>query len=297
MKIYDLPDPLVGLPMVTPFDKNGDLDLDAADFNLDKWKKTEADIFIIGTASGEELLMSEDEKVALLDRISNSLPDNKISAAGIDNPSPKETLRLADRYAQSGASLLRIRYPRDEQFIRSYFSEVLKHTPLPVLLMHQGEPLNFGVAPKPVSDPETLGSIASMDNVFGYVTEHDMRFESTVRKYVPENKRFWICNGSMILLGALIGCNGTTTAFSNIWPDALKELLKIGINGDFEKGKILQNQIKDIDNLMLPYLYSGIKYCLSLMGFKGMNSRDQGINIPSDIKYRISESLETANLI
>ena len=297
MKIYDLPDPLVGLPMVTPFDKNGDLDLDAADFNLDKWKKTEADIFIIGTASGEELLMSEDEKVVLLDRISNSLPDNKILAAGIDNPSPKETLRLADRYAQSGASLLRIRYPREEQFIRSYFSEVLKHTPLPVLLMHQGEPLNFGVAPKPVSDPETLGSIASMDNVFGYVTEHDMRFESTVRKYVPENKRFWICNGSMILLGALIGCNGTTTAFSNIWPDALKELLKIGIKGDFEKGKILQNQIKDIDNLMLPYLYSGIKYCLSLMGFKGMNSRDQGINIPSDIKYRISESLETANLI
>ncbi len=297
MNSYDLPDPLVGLPMVTPFNKNGDLDLDAADFNLDKWKKTEVDIFIIGTASGEELLMSEDEKVTLLDRISNTLPDNKISAAGIDNPSPKETLRLADRYAQSGASLLRIRYPRDEQFIRSYFSEVLKHTPLPVLLMHQGEPLNFGVAPKPVSDPETLGSIASMDNVFGYVTEHDMRFESTVRKYVPENKRFWICNGSMILLGTLIGCNGTTTAFSNIWPDALKELLKIGIKGDFEKGKILQNQIKDIDNLMLPYLYSGIKYCLNLMGFKGMHSRDQGIDIPADIKYRISESLETANLI
>ena len=84
---------------------------------------------------------------------------------------------------------------------------------------------------KPVSSPEVLGSIASMDNVFGYVTEHDMRFESTVRNYVPENKRFWICNGSMILLGTLIGCNGTTTAFSNIWPDALKELLNICLVG------------------------------------------------------------------
>ena len=297
MNAYDLQDPLVGLPMVTPFSLNGELDLDAADFNLDKWKKTGVDIFIIGTASGEELLMSEDEKINLLDRISNSLTDNKISAAGIDNPSPKETLRLAERYAQSGASLLRIRYPRNEKSIESYFTEVLKHTPLPVLLMHQGEPLNFGVAPKPVSSPEVLGSIASMDNVFGYVTEHDMRFESTVRKYVPENKRFWICNGSMILLGTLIGCNGTTTAFSNIWPDALKELLNIGISGDYEKGKILQKQIKDIDNLMLPFLYSGIKYCLSLMGFRGMNCRDQSINIPSDIKYKISESLEAVNLI
>ena len=99
--------------------------------------------------------------------------------------------------------------------------------------MHQGEPLNFGVAPKPVASPEVLGEIASMDNVFGYVTEHDMRFESTVRKYVPSDKRFWICNGSMILLGTLIGCNGTTTAFSNIWPDAMKELLKLGIDGKY----------------------------------------------------------------
>ena len=36
MNAYDLQDPLVGLPMVTPFSLNGELDLDAADFNLDK---------------------------------------------------------------------------------------------------------------------------------------------------------------------------------------------------------------------------------------------------------------------
>ena len=297
MNIYDLPNPLVALPMVTPFNEKGGLDLDSNEFNLDKWKKTEADIFIVGTASGEELLITEEEKILLLQRVSDSLPNDKISAAGIDNPSPKQTLISAEKYANSGASLLRIRYPRDETQITSYFSEVLKNTPLPVLLMHQGQPLNFGVAPKPVASPQILGSIASMDNVFGYVTEHDMRFESTVRNYVPEEKRFWICNGSMILLGTLIGCNGTTTAFSNIWPDALKELLKIGIKGEFEKGKILQNQIKEIDNLMLPYLYVGIKYCLSLMGFKGMISRDKNINIPDEIKYKISKSLELANLI
>ena len=297
MNIYDLPNPLVALPMVTPFNEKGGLDLDSNEFNLDKWKKTEADIFIVGTASGEELLITEEEKILLLQRVSGSLPNNKISAAGIDNPSPKETLKLAEKYAKSGASLLRIRYPRDESIITNYFLDVLKNTPLPVLLMHQGQPLNFGVAPKPVASPEILGRIASMENVFGYVTEHDMRFESTVRNYVPEEKRFWICNGSMILLGTLIGCNGTTTAFSNIWPDALKELLKIGIKGEFEKGKILQNQIKEIDNLMLPYLYVGIKYCLSLMGFKGMVSRDKNINIPDEVKYKISETLELVNLI
>ena len=221
-QLSNLKDPLVGLPMLTPFDEKDKVDYSSAVYNVEKWNKTKADIFIIGTASGEELYLSEDEKVNLVSTISGSLEKGKVVCAGIDNPSISETLRLAENYEKSGAKLLRIRYPRNESTLKEYFKEVLRFSPLPVLLMHQGEPLNFGVAPKPVSSPLMLGEIASMDNVFGYVTEHDMRFESTVRKYVPSDRRFWICNGSMILLGTLIGCNGTTTAFSNIWPDAMK---------------------------------------------------------------------------
>ena len=134
-------------------------------------------------------------------------------------------------------------------------------------------------------------------NCSSYVTEHDMRFESTVRKYVPSDKRFWICNGSMILLGTLIGCNGTTTAFSNIWPDAMKELLKLGIDGKYNEAKQLQNQVKEIDNLMLPFLATGIKYCLKEMGYKGMVPRKPSKPLPEEIQLKIKDKLIEANLI
>ena len=67
--------------------------------------------------------------------------------------------------------------------------------------------------------------------------------------------------------------NGTTTAFSNIWPDALKKLLKLGMQGKYNEAKQLQDQVKEIDNLMLPFPATGIKYCLELMGYKGMVAR------------------------
>ena len=295
--LSNLKDPLVGLPMLTPFDEKDKVDYSSAVYNIEKWNKTKADIFIIGTASGEELYLSEDEKVNLVSTISGSLEKGKVVCAGIDNPSISETLRLAENYEKSGAKLLRIRYPRNEATLREYFKEVLKFSPLPVLLMHQGEPLNFGVAPKPVSSPQMLGEIASMDNVFGYVTEHDMRFESTVRKHVPSDRRFWICNGSMILLGTLIGCNGTTTAFSNIWPDALKKLLKLGMQGKYNEAKQLQDQVKEIDNLMLPFLATGIKYCLELMGYKGMVARKPRAVLPDEIKLKIKNKLIEAKLV
>lgn len=136
-----------------------------------------------------------------------------------------------------------------------------------------------------------------MDNVFGYVTDHDMRFEARVRRYVPEDKRFWICNGSMILSGTLIGCNGTTTAFSNIWPSALKELLDLGMAGQFDEGQSLQEQIRLIDEIMLPYLATGIKACLKLMGFQGMNIRQPARTIPPGKLQQLETVMREAGLI
>ena len=87
--------------------------------------------------------------------------------------------------------------------------------------MHQCDPVRFGEAAPPAAAPEVLGAVADRDNVFGYVTDHDVRFEARVRRCVTTDRRFWICNGSLMLHGTLIGCNGTTTAFANVWPAAL----------------------------------------------------------------------------
>ena len=153
------------------------------------------------------------------------------------------------------------------------------------------------MAAKPAGPPELLGEMASLDGVFGYVTDHDMRFEARVRRFVPEDRRFWICNGSMILSGTLIGCNGTTTAFSNIWPDALKKLLVSGMAGRFAEVESLQEQIRRIDEIMLPYLATGIKTCLSLMGFEGMRSRQPSQPMAEYDKNRLRTEMETAGLI
>jgi len=293
----NLKNPLVGLPMVTSFNSKDEVDYDATAKNVEKWIKEPVDAFIIGTHAGEEFYLSEEERVKLLSVVTNTLTGDQFSVGGIDSPSVFETLRQAENYAKAGASLLRIRFPRNEETVLAYFQEVIKNSPLPILMMHQAEPSSYGVAPKPAARPEIIGSLASMDGVFGYVTDHDMRFESTVRRYVPQDKNFWICNGSMILLGTLIGCNGTTTAFSNIWPSALKELLHIGISGDYESGKDLQEKIKRIDELMLPYQTAGIKFCLSLMGFHGMIPRNPGKIIPDEIKKNIQIELENSGLI
>jgi dihydrodipicolinate synthase/N-acetylneuraminate lyase len=136
-----------------------------------------------------------------------------------------------------------------------------------------------------------------MDNVFGYVTDHDVRFEARVRRLVTTVRRFWICNGSLMLHGTLIGCNGTTTAFSNIWPAALHELLLLGMAGRYDEAMQLQEHVQKIDAVMLPYLAAGVKAALELLGHEGMRPRSPGAQPPVQVSRELKKLMREAGLL
>lgn len=299
--IRDMPipdkDPIIAVPMVTPFGDDDQIDFGAAQRNIQRWLQTPLSAFIVGSQSGEEFFLSFDELLALARIVKQSLTGDRFLIGGIDCPGVTETLRRAEAFADAGAEAVRIRFPRDREAVVRYFEEVLPRCPVPALLMHQSAPERFGAAGAAAASPEVLGSVTQMPNVFGYVTDHDMRFEAQVRRHVPENVRFWICNGSMILSGTLIGCNGTTTAFSNIWPAALQQLLELGMAGRYAEAQALQEQVRLIDEIMLPYLAAGIKASLKLLGFEGMQPRRPTAAMPESDLVRLRQAMQNAGLI
>lgn len=291
-------DPIVNIPIVTPFDEQDRVDLDALTRNMERWLATPAAGFLVGSQTGEEWSLSEAEKLAVAAKVGECLSGDRFLVGGIDCPSTLETLRRAEAFAEVGAEVVRIRFPRHPSLVEPYFREVLPRCPLPALLMHQNEPARFGLAAEPAAEPEVLGAMTDMDNVFGYVTDHDVRFEARVRRCVTrDDRRFWICNGSLILHGTLIGCNGTTTAFANIWPEALDELLRQGMSGNYESARTLQGHVQKIDAVMLPFLAAGVKATLRLLGFEGMRPRSPARVIPRETIAEIEALLRDSGLL
>ncbi|MHC4994150.1 MAG: dihydrodipicolinate synthase family protein [Planctomycetota bacterium] len=294
----DLPDPLVTAPLATPFGKNDRVDLDAAQRNAERYLDTGLAGFLIGSATGEEDFLSEEEKTDLLFAVGDVLDENRFLAGGVDCPSVTESLRRIEAFTRAGAEVVRVRPPRDPGSVERYYAELVPRCPVPVLVMHQPAPRAFGFAAPPAADAETLGRVASMDNVFGYVTDHDVRFEANVRRHITDDdRRFWICNGSLILHGTLIGANGTTTAFANIWPDALVELLRLGMAGRYDEAKPLQETVARLDAVMLKPGPIGVKIALGLMGFEGMRPRAGFEPRAPSVVDRIEEELRAAGLL
>ena len=286
-------DPIVVAPTPTPFSSDDVVDYDVLARNIERWLATPLSGFVLTTANGEELALSEAERIEIVRVAAAAHGGKRFTIAGIDNPSTLDTLRLADGYAAAGADLVRVRVPRglSDAAVGSYFDAVTCGAPLPVVVIHQT------FSGMPAASPETLGAVCSMENVFGYITDHDIRFEGYVRSEVPDSRRFWICNGGLLAYGALMGANGACMWLGNIAPKLCMDIMTLGSLGRFADARRLQESASALDRTIIRYGTPGVKEALRLLGFEGMRPRLPIARIDEDASAQIRGVLVAEGLL
>jgi len=286
-------DPIVVAPTPTPFTADDAVDYDALERNIGRWLETPLSGFVLTTANGEELALSEAERIRIVRVASQAHDGRRFTIAGIDNPSTREMLRLADEYAAAGADMVRVRVPRglSDSAVKNYFDAVTRGAPLPVVVIHQ----TFSGVPAAL--PETLGAICEMDNVFGYITDHDIRFEAYVRAEVPRDRRFWICNGGLLAYGALMGANGACMWLGNVAPKLCMDIMTLGLQEKFAEARRLQEAATNLDRTIIRYGTPGVKEALRLLGFEGMRPRKPTPCVEVEASSRIQAALESEGLL
>lgn len=286
-------DPIVVAPTPTPFDAEDRVDHGMLARNIERLMATSLSGFVLGTINGEENALSEDEKAAIVGTVAGVAGAERLIIAGIDNPSPADTVRQATRYAGLGADLIRVRIPRGREpgELIAYFTEVLIRSPVPVVVIHQ-TPTH-----EPAAPPEVLGAICQMDNVYGYVTDHDIRFESWVRPGVPEGRKFWTCNGSLLLPGVLIGANGAMMWLGNVAPELAVEIVRLGHQGKFNPAREKQAIASRLDGVINRYGVAGVKAALELQGWEGMRPRSPARVVSYEVRVILETELRDAGLL
>ena len=149
----------------------------------------------------------------------------------------------------------------------------------------------------PAASPEVLGAVCAMDNVFGYITDHDIRFEGYVRSEVPDSRRFWICNGGLLAYGALMGANGACMWLGNIAPKLCMDIMTLGSLGRFADARRLQESASALDRTIIKHGTPGVKEALRLLGFEGMRPRLPIARVDEDASAQIRGVLVAEGLL
>ncbi len=284
---------MVVAPTPTPFTDAGDVDLDAMGRNVERWLQTPLSGFVLGTANGEENALSDDEKMDIVQTVHDARNGERMVIAGVDLPSSPEVLHLAERYAAAGADLIRVRIPRGLQpdDVRVFYREVTSGSPLPVIVIHQ----TFDTGPG--APPEVIGEVCGLDNVFGYITDHDIRFEGWVMAAFPPDRNFWICNGGLLAYGSLMGANGACMWLGNLAPELCTDIIAAGHSGDFAEARRLQSTASMLDRNIGEFGLRGVKAALSLLGYAMTGPRPPASSATPKEVEQVAAALREAELI
>ncbi len=269
-----LDDPILLAPSPTPFRPDDSIDFEAIERNVRRWRQTPLTGFVLNSENGEEAFLSEAERLEIVRTVQRANEGEKLIVGGVDCPSVTESLRLAEALVEAGAELLRVRIPRLTENVQGYFEALIPRAPAPIIMIHQMAPGKFlSTSPMLGASAELLGELASLDNVFGYITSDNLRFEARARTFIPPEKRFWIANGGMLLAGAAIGANGGCMMLGNVAPGPCLKILSAVMQGDLATAQREQNRLLETDWQILSRGSAGVKAALNLLGFEAGRPR------------------------
>ena len=262
-------------PLTTPFDEQGDLDLDALAFNVERYNETGLAGYLAFGSNGEAVHTSSEERDRVLETVRRSAAPGHAVVAGINELSTREAIAATRRAADAGADAALVITPyfyksaMSQDLLRGFFLEVATSSPLPVLIYNV--PQNTGV----VFQPQTIASLAEHANIVGVKDSSGnlSALADTVR-LAPDDFIVLVGNAGIFFPALTMGATGGILALSCVAPAACVEMQSAAEAGNHDRAVELQRLLAPLAQMVTVELgISGLKAALDLAGFRGGSPR------------------------
>lgn len=230
--------------MVTPFDKNQQINPQATERLVEKLIGAGVDgIFILGT-NGEFHLLTENEKVAFAELVIKKVNKRVPVYVGTGGNSTSEVIRLSQKIEALGADALSVitpyfLVPTQEEVIKHY-EAVANSVDIPIVLYNI--PKNTGMN----LEPETVRQLAAVKNIAG-IKDSSGKIEN-IKAYIEAAKGydFSVLSGSdSLILDALrVGATGAIAATSNVITDVILSIYKNYLDNNLEAAEEAQKNVE-----------------------------------------------------
>lgn len=286
-------------PLPTSFDNNESLLTDKIRFNIEMLSRYDLSGFLILGSNGEQVMLSEKEKIAAIEAAREALPAGRILLAGTGCQSTRETISLTRAAAAAGADAVLVLNPfyykgnmNQAELVRHYF-DVADASPVPVLIYNM--PANTGIDmtarmiiamaehPNIVGLKESGGNVVKMGEVLGSAKPG---FQV-------------LAGGAGFLLPALaMGADGGILASANIAPDHCLGIYRAFIAGDLTRAKELQQKIIPLNSAVTSrWGVPALKVAMDLVGLYGGHIRRPLLPMEENMREQLKEVMQEEGLI
>ena len=234
-------------PMITPFDKEGNLDVPALE-TLATYLKDEVDgLFITGSYGGGALMTIEERKTVAevtCKAVAGKIP--VITMVGTTNN--RESVELAKHSESVGAAAVAAVGPyyfkHNKESLLAFYKDLIDAVDIPVYLYNNPGFQGYEIGLDLLKELKAIGLAGVKDATFDILTHATYQ-----RVLVDESFDLALGTEAMWLSARSLGTEAFIPGLANAFPEICQKMYKEGMAGDYEACKNTQfevNQMRDI---------------------------------------------------
>ncbi|HEV7797118.1 MAG TPA: dihydrodipicolinate synthase family protein [Pyrinomonadaceae bacterium] len=265
----------VFLPIPTPFDSTGALDLRALCANIAKWNTTGISGYVMLGSTGERVHLDEREYLEVIAAAREEVPARKdgftfIAGAGQQSTigTVREIKRVAGAVSVDAFLVITPHFYRSsitQKTLVEHYLRVADESPAPVILYSM--PVLTGIT----IESETAARLSEHENIIGIKdSSADVeRLKETI-KLAPRDFAVFTGNGTVLYEALRAGACGGILAVGCVAPDVCLEIFRAVVSGENERSSMLQTKLTPLAQAVtVRFGIGGLKAALEMRGYVG----------------------------
>jgi len=254
-------------PVLTPFDENGEPDLDAYGRLLDFLLEHVHGLYPLGTY-GSGPLMPKEMRIELADFVVKKVDGRVPVIMHIGCADTNTAVELAQAAQKSGAdavaSIVPFYYGYDERCLTEHFTRLLESVEIPFYVYNNPGMGNNTITPRILTTLAQKGLKGIKDSSFDILT-----FYAFMRAIEKKDFDFIIGTEALLVPAVVAGANGCVSGVANTFPELMVDLWNAAVAGEMVKAMQLQQQVNRIREIM--HLSNSVISMHAMLQARGIN--------------------------
>lgn len=278
--------------MVTPFDKNENIDFQKLSKLIDYLLNNGTDSLVVAGTTGESPTLSEEEKIALIQYSVKEAAGRAPIIAGSGSNNTKASIKLTKKAEEAGADAVMLVTPYynkpSQEGMYRHFRAIAEETSLPVMLYNVPGRTAASLA------PETTIRLAEIPNIIAIKeASGDLDAITKIVAETPEDFAVYSGDDSLTLPALSVGARGIVSVASHIIGPEMQEMIKHYTEGNTAQAALIHQKLLPLmKGLFAAPNPSPLKTALQLKGLDVGSVRLPLIPLNEDERLRLSSLMK-----
>lgn len=252
--------------MVTPFDANGDVDLDATHALVQHLIDNGSDGLVVGGTTGESPTLTADEKLDMFRAVVQAAAGRVSVIAGSGSNNTRESINLTKQAKKTGVDGIMLVTPYynkpSQEGLYQHFAAIAETTSLPVMLYNIPGRSVVHIEPETVVRLSQISNITAVKEAGG-----NLNHSTAMVRDTPEDFLVYSGEDGNTLPILAVGGTGVVSVASHIIGNEMRQMVLAYKQGNVQEASLLHGQLLPImEGLFQAPSPAPVKTALNLSG-------------------------------